>query len=149
LQQGAERGLRIVFNPAPMEAAVLDYPLAHVSIFIVNEVEGQALSGAATPEAMLAEIRRRYPAAAVVLTLGASGVIYADADQQIQVPAEAVQAVDTTAAGDTFTGYFLAALAAGEAIERALCLATRAAALCVTRPGAAASIPTRAEVWID
>lgn len=146
LKKGAARGLRIVFNPAPMEDRVLTYALPLVSLLIVNETEAQALSGASDPAAMAAGIRRRFPNAAVVLTLGAAGVLYEDDDLQVHIPAEQVQAVDTTAAGDTFTGYLLAGLAAGDPVERALRLATRAAALCVTRAGAADSIPTRAEV---
>lgn len=146
LQRGAERGLRIVFNPAPMTPTVLDYPLDGVAIFIVNETEAEALTGASTPETIVAAMRERFPKAATVLTLGAAGAIYADGAAQIHVPAVKVQAVDTTAAGDTFTGYFLAALSTGNAIEAALQLAARAAAICVTRPGAANSIPMRAEV---
>ncbi|MBI3957690.1 MAG: ribokinase [Chloroflexi bacterium] len=146
LQLAGERGLRIVFNPAPMAAEVLDYPLDGVSIFVLNEVEGEAFTGATEPEAILAGMRRRFPTATVVLTLGADGAIYDDGAQRIHVPAQPVQAVDTTAAGDTFIGYFLAGLSAGDAPQAALELATRAAAICVTRPGAAPSIPRREEV---
>ncbi|MBX2999786.1 MAG: ribokinase [Caldilineaceae bacterium] len=146
LRRGAQRGMRIVFNPAPMTEAVLDYPLEGVAIFIVNETEAEALTGASTPDAIVGAMRRRFPKAATVLTLGAAGAIYADSAAQIHVPAVEIQAVDTTAAGDTFTGYFLAALAADENVEDALQLAARAAAICVTRPGAADSIPMRAEV---
>jgi ribokinase len=143
ITRGSERGLRIVFNPAPMEATVLDYPLEAVSLFIVNEGEGQALTGESEPGAILAAMRGRFPRAATVLTLGAAGAIYADETVRVEVPAVVVKAVDTTAAGDTFTGYFLAALSSGEAVEAALHLAAKAAAICVTRPGAADSIPLR------
>lgn len=147
LRRGAARGLRIVFNPAPMTRAVVEeYPLDGVAIFIVNETEAEALTGASTADAILDAMRGRFPQAATVLTLGAAGAIYTDGTQRIHVPAVKVQPVDTTAAGDTFTGYFLAALAGGDSVERALQLAARAAAICVTRPGAADSIPTRAEV---
>ncbi|MCB0115623.1 MAG: hypothetical protein KDD84_16100, partial [Caldilineaceae bacterium] len=146
LQRAAELGLRVVLNPAPMTQALLDYPLGGVSIFIVNETEGEALTGVSDPDAILDEMRRRFPAAATVLTLGGAGAIYADADQRVPVAAVPVDAVDTTAAGDTFTGYFLAGIVAGESIADALQMAAKAAAICVTRPGAADSIPVRAEV---
>jgi ribokinase len=149
LRRGADRGLRVVFNPAPMARAVLDYPLDGVAIFIVNETEAEALTGETMPDAILDAMHERFPKAATVLTLGAAGAIYADGTQRIHVPAVKVQPVDTTAAGDTFTGYFLAALAEGGCVKGAMQLATRAAALCVTRPGAADSIPTRAEVETD
>jgi ribokinase len=148
LRRGAEEGLRMVFNPAPMTGAVLDYALDGVAIFIVNESEAEALTGASTPDAIVDSMRQRFPRAATVLTLGAAGAIYADGAERIHVPAVSVKAVDTTAAGDTFTGYFLAALAGGEPVQAALQLAARAAAICVTRPGAADSIPTRAQVML-
>lgn len=149
LQLAGERGLRVVFNPAPMGPEVLDYPLDGVSIFVVNETEGEAFTGESEPDAILAGMRARFPAATVVLTLGGDGSIYDDGDRRIAVPAQQVTAVDTTAAGDTFIGYLLAGLAGGDNPQAALEIATRAAAICVTRPGAAPSIPRRAEVSSD
>ncbi len=147
LAQAGAQGLAIAFNPAPMTPEVLTYPLEHVRLFIVNQTEGAALTGETEPEAILAAMRRRFPQAATVLTLGAQGSLYADSEHgRIHTPAVPVQAVDTTAAGDTFTGYLLAGLMEGLSPAQALALATRAAAICVTRPGAAPSIPYRAEV---
>lgn len=146
LQLAGQRGLRVVFNPAPMGAEVLDYPLDGVAIFVLNEVEGEAFTGAGETEAILAGMRQRFPAATVVLTLGAEGAVYDDGSQRIAVPAQPVEAVDTTAAGDTFIGYLLAGLSAGASPRSAMEWATRAAAICVTRPGAAPSIPRREEL---
>lgn len=149
LQQAADLGLRVVLNPAPMTQTLLDYPLGGVSIFIVNETEGEALTGVSAPDAILDEMRRRFPAAATVLTLGGAGAIFADADRRIPIAAVPVTPVDTTAAGDTFTGYFLAGIVRGAGVEDALHEAAQAAAICVTRPGAADSIPGRREVMRD
>lgn len=146
LRLAGERGLRVVFNPAPMGPEVLDYPLDGVSMFVVNETEGEAFTGESEPDAILAGMRARFPGATVVLTLGAEGAIYDVGDRRIAVPAQKVTAVDTTAAGDTFIGYLLAGLAAGDDPQAALEIATRAAAICVTRPGAAPSIPHREEI---
>ncbi len=146
LELAQEQRLRVIFNPAPMGAEVLDYPLDGVSIFILNEVEGAALTGASEAEDILAGMRERFPNATIVLTLGADGAIYDDGSQRIAVTARQVDAVDTTAAGDTFIGYFLAGLAGGDDPKTALELATQAAAICVTRPGAAPSIPRRDEI---
>ena len=88
----------------------------------------------------------RFPGSRIVLTLGSKGCIYQDACRRVEQRAYRVRAVDTTAAGDTFTGYFLAAVSQGAPVEEALERATRAAAISVSRPGAATSIPTRAEV---
>ena len=110
---------------------------------------------------LIAALRARFVDQTVVLTLGEKGSVYIDAgggeavggeesagwdDVLVRQPAFPVEAVDTTAAGDTFTGYLLAALAAGEVPATAMRLAAAASALAVTRPGAAPSIPTRPEV---
>jgi ribokinase len=143
---GHARGMRIVLNPAPMDAAIAQLPLELVHLLIVNEVEAADLTGATTPDAMLAGLRARLPRSAVLLTLGAGGSLYQDAERRIVTPAAAATPVDTTGAGDTFTGYLVAGLVAGLAIKVALGRAARAAALCVERPGAADSIPYASEV---
>lgn len=135
------QGLTVVFNPAPMTEAVKDYPLQKVGIFIVNETEGEALTGESEPEAILDAMQTLYPKSRTVLTLGKAGVIYADSEQRITVPALEVEAVDTTGAGDTFIGYFLAELSRGSAVESSLKMGVKASAWCVTRRGAADSIP--------
>ncbi|RME66218.1 MAG: ribokinase [Caldilineae bacterium] len=140
------QGMEIAFNPAPMQSQVLEYPLQHVSIFFVNETEGADLTGETSPSRILAGMRNMFPRAATVLTLGEDGAIYVDGEREVHAPARQVTPVDTTAAGDTFIGYFLAAWTTGASPEAALDLATRAAAICVTRPGAAPSIPRRGEV---
>ncbi|HVM73080.1 MAG TPA: ribokinase [Anaerolineales bacterium] len=140
------RGLTIFLNPSPMDESVAGCPLDEVDTFIINEIEGRELSGATEPEAIIAAMRRRFPSAATLLTLGERGVCYADRDMELAVPAERVPVVDTTAAGDTFTGFFIAQKISGAPIQDCLRMACRAAALCVSRPGAADSIPFLAEL---
>jgi ribokinase len=146
LREAAARGLRVAFNPAPMTPPVREYPLDAVSLLLVNETEAAELSGAAEPAAAMAALRRRCPRTDVVLTLGAQGAWFSGPSGEHRAAPPPVRPVDTTAAGDTFIGYLLAALMRGEAIPAALVLACRAAALSTTRPGAAASIPNAAEV---
>ncbi|MCY4091506.1 MAG: ribokinase [Caldilineaceae bacterium] len=148
LREASARQLTVAFNPAPMTPEVLDYPLEGVSLFVVNETEGAALAGIekAPPASIVDRLRVRYPDAAILLTLGGEGSLFASGEERIRTPAQAVEAVDTTAAGDTFIGYFLANLVAGQPAAQAVEAATRAAALCVSRPGAAASIPRRNEL---
>ena len=148
LREASERRMTVAFNPAPMTPEVLDYPLEGVSLFVVNETEGAALAGIeeALPASIVDRLQGRYPDAAILLTLGGEGSLFASGEERIRTPAQAVEAVDTTAAGDTFIGYFLAELLTGGPAAQALAVATRAAALCVSRPGAAASIPRRDEL---
>ena len=138
------RGLRIVFNPAPMGPEVLQYPLDLVDLFIVNEVEAAELAGMATasaPEVILDALRAKFPRAGVVLTLGAAGSVADINGERVAVAAKRVKAVDTTAAGDTYIGYFLAARQRGLPLRDAMEKATEAAAICVMHAGAAPSIP--------
>jgi ribokinase len=148
LREASERGLKVAFNPAPMTPDVQGYPLDGVSLLVVNQTEGAALAGVedASPELLVGMLQARFPDAAILLTLGGDGSLYVSGGEHIMTPAQAVETVDTTAAGDTFIGYFLAELLAGESVPEALALASRAAALCVTRPGAAGSIPRRSEI---
>ena len=131
-----------MFNPAPMNGSVLDYPLDLIDIFIVNEVEGGDLTGESEPQKILTQMRKKYPEAKIALTLGENGVRYADAQIELRQPAVAVpKVVDTTAAGDTFLGYFVAGLAEKQNIQQVLERCARACAICVSKPGAAPSIP--------
>ncbi len=144
LRAAHEKGLTVVLNPSPFSAEILSWPLECVDIFLVNEIEGEALSGESAPEKILDTLRRRFPRAAIVLTLGHDGAMYADKTERFSVPARRVTAVDTTAAGDTFTGYFLAMLLRGGTPKDAMEIAATAAAIAVTRPGAVPSIP-----WLE
>lgn len=141
-----QRGLRVAFNAAPMTAAVRGYPLEKLSWLLVNETEGAALTGETDPARIGAVLAARYPQLMLVLTLGADGVIVRQGALDLYVPARRVQAVDTTGAGDTFTGYFLAAIADGSDAAYAMTFATTAASLAIQRPGAASAVPTLEEV---
>ena len=138
------RGLHIVFNPAPMGPEVSGYPLDLVDLFIVNEVEAAELAGMAAdsaPDEIRDTLRAKFPRADVLLTLGASGSVADIGGERVAVAAKRVKAVDTTAAGDTYIGYFLAARQHGLSLRDAMGKATEAAAFCVTHAGAAPSIP--------
>lgn len=140
------KGMHIILNPSPMSPELLTWPLELVEWFILNEIEGADITGKTQPEEMLDELLRRYPACHVVLTLGERGSVYADATQRMDQGIVPAHTVDTTAAGDTFTGYFIHALLQGEAIQQALKTAACASAITVSRPGAGRSIPAAEEV---
>ena len=146
MEQAAKRGISVVFNPSPMDEAISSLPLHLVSLLVLNEIEGAALAGTQDEEAILPILREKFPQCRILLTLGSRGSVYDDGTQRIRQGAYRANAVDTTAAGDTFTGYFVAASAAGMPIEECLSLAAKAAAIAVSRPGAAPSIPVMEEV---
>lgn len=147
IEKAARQGMVIVLNPSPMTDALRKLPLHLVSYFLLNEVEAKDLCGEAGDDYDYpAKLLALYPGSRIVLTLGSRGCVYKDARQEVRMGACRVEAVDTTAAGDTFTGYFVAAIAAGTEIRQALSEATRAAAISVSRPGASTSVPAKEEV---
>ena len=146
IKMGSAKGLNIVFNPAPITPGIRTLPLDQIKWLIVNEVEGKAIAEKSEPSQIMDEITERYPSLSLVLTLGSSGVHYADTQNRYFVPAEEVEPVDTTGAGDTFIGYFIGEIVRGSSVEESLAAANKAAAFCVTRPGAADSIPHRDEL---
>ena len=151
LRLAKERKMFIVFNPAPMTPEVLTYPLEAVDMFIVNELEGAGLAGLPAdtpPEQILSALRERFPTPLLLITLGAQGSMCLERGEAtpIFVPAKEAAAVDTTAAGDCYIGYFLAAYSTGKPVRESMELATAASAVCVTRRGAAISIPKHDEV---
>ena len=151
LAEAKRRGLRIVLNPSPLNQRLLSLPLEQVDYFILNEVEAGQLLGIesepAAGEKMICAIREKYPASAVILTLGADGALYADAIAGlVRQEAYRRETVDTTGAGDTFTGYFFAGICEALSPLESMRRAAMASAIAVTRPGAAPSIPWREEV---
>ena len=141
-----EKGMQIALNPSPFNEKLDAVDMKKISIFLLNEVEGFQLTGEKETEAIIAKLRELFPHARIMLTLGKDGAVYVDAQQKVFQPIFKVKAVDTTAAGDTFTGYFLAGLAEGLPMEQVLRMSAKASSIAVTREGAVPSIPYRAEV---
>ena len=146
LRAAKARGMKTALNPSPANDSLRELPLGSVDCFLLNEVEGGWLTGETEPEAILQRLRTQYPEAVTVLTLGEAGSVCAAGTETFRQKAYPADAVDTTAAGDTFTGYFLAGLLRGEPLPRCLDRASRAAAIAVSRPGAAPSIPFAREL---
>jgi len=147
MEKAAARGLSICLNPSPYDAAIEELPLSLVDIFFLNELEGAALAGrAAGAEEALGVLAEKFPGSEIVLTCGEAGAFYARGKERAWEAAVKTTVVDTTGAGDTFSGYFLAARLRGESAEASLALASRAAALAVSRPGAMSAIPFAGEL---
>ena len=141
-----EKGMQIALNPSPFNEKLDAVDMTKISLFLLNEVEGNQVTGETEPEAIIAKMQALYPHAKIVLTLGKNGAMYAEGDQRVYQPIFPVKAVDTTAAGDTFTGYFLGGMADGMSVADTLKMSAKASSIAVTRAGAVPSIPYRAEV---
>lgn len=148
IDRAYEKGMKIAWNPSPITEVVNRIDFHKITWLIVNEIEGQAIIGEEEPEKILAGFREKYPQLCLVLTLGSDGSIYQDLEQTVTQERYSVPVKDTTAAGDTFLGYFISEIAKDEKtdVKKALQLASMAAAIAVSREGAMPSIPAREEV---
>ncbi|MFI6322978.1 ribokinase [Nonomuraea sp. NPDC050556] len=137
-------GAPVILTPAPARP-LPDELLDAVTLIVPNEHEAAAITGVADAAGALEALLKRVPEA--VITLGSKGCLYGSrSGERVSVPGEHVEAVDTTAAGDTFVGALAVARAEGKAPAEALRFATVAAALSVQRAGASTSMPTREEI---
>lgn len=145
-----ERGMKIVLNPSPYDEKLKKVDFAKISWLLVNEVEAEQISGSSDPQNVWQILHDRYPRLSLVITQGKAGSICYSGKQCCRQEAYAVKTVDTTAAGDTFTGFFIAGLMEGMELSRCMKYAAIASAISVTREGAAPSIPTKEETeeWI-
>lgn len=141
-----ERGMEIVLNPSPYDHHLDSCDFSKISWFLLNEIEGWQVTGEKEPDRILAKLGELYPEARVVLTLGSEGSVYQYKEERYRQGIFKVEVRDTTAAGDTFTGYFIASILEGMPVPDGLRLAARASAIAVSRDGATSSIPVREEV---
>ena len=151
MNKAHEKGMKIVLNPSPMNEKIFAMPLHLVDYFILNEVEAEQIlqwktNSEEDMDMLAAALAAKFPNATVVLTIGSAGSIFANGDKQFRQSSFRVKAVDTTAAGDTFSGFFIAGILNGLSEEAAMERASKAAAIAVTRAGAAPSIPAQDEV---
>lgn len=146
VKRAYEKGMRIALNPSPFNEVIRDIDLNMISYLILNEHEARELTGCSEPEKIKEAILMAYPRLKTVLTLGKLGCVYFDSDVTAYQSAFSVDTVDTTGAGDTFTGYFLCSIMQGDSAESAILTASAASALAVSRKGAAPSIPYAFEV---
>lgn len=146
IDRAYEKKMMIILNPSPFDSALEKCDLSKISLFLMNEIEGFQITEEKEPDRILAKVKELYPKAKVVLTLGGDGSVYQDETGIYRQGIFKVKAVDTTAAGDTFTGYFISSVIDGMPVQDGLKLAAKASAIAVSRPGATASIPVRSEV---
>ena len=147
VEHAHEKGMVVAYNPSPFNEKCLLCDLDLVNILLINETEGRAMTNLETAEDILRNLHAKYPRLTAVLTLGHKGSMYIDkSGEVIQCGIYSTQVVDTTAAGDTFTGYFLSSLLKKGSPREALRQAAIAVGLSVSRHGAEPSIPFFAQV---
>lgn len=143
IERAHKKGMKVALNAAPMNDKVFSYPLELLDWLIVNEVEGAAIAKCDREQDILPTLKAKYPNTSVLLTLGKRGSICLHNGETQTCGIYSVKVVDSTAAGDTFSGYFLNEILDGASVKDALLLATAASSLCVQSMGAANSVPSR------
>ena len=147
IEQAHDRGMIVALNPSPFNEKIQTYDLSKVDYLLVNEVEGTSLAGEADPPDMAAALHDKFPNANILLTLGCAGAKFIGRDGSIlSAGIYEIATVDTTAAGDTYTGFFLSELLKTKKVQRALQIASIASGISVSRKGASSSIPVCSEV---
>ena len=146
ISQAKKKGMEIVLNPSPYDEKMKTYDIRGLSWIILNEIEAFQMTGEKDPHQAIEEIHKLCPMAGIVLTLGKEGSICMKDGNTVTQKCYLADAVDTTAAGDTFTGYFFSWVIKGRQIQEALDVASRASAIAVSRKGAVESIPFSKEL---
>ncbi len=151
VEKAKEEGMKIILNPSPMNEKIMKLPLDQIDYFILNEIEAMQILEMDKPEEIDGKyiaslLHERFKDATIVLTLGSEGSVCISDDEYVEQSIYKVKAIDTTAAGDTYTGYFIAGILNGKTIKESMDIASKASAIAVTRQGAAPSIPVLEEV---
>ena len=150
-EKAKEKGMKIILNPSPMNEKIMKLSLDQIDYFILNEIEAMQIlemddSEEINGEYFIKLLHEKFKDATIVLTLGGDGSICVSGDEYVKQPIYKVKAVDTTAAGDTYTGYFIAGILNGKTIKESMDMASKASAIAVSRQGAAPSIPSIEEI---
>jgi ribokinase len=144
------KGITICLNPSPFDSIIETLPLELVDLFFVNEIEGALLAGLPLNTnygQVLEKLTARFPRAEILLTAGKEGAFYGCGAERAKGDIVDLPVADTTAAGDTFTGYFIAARQKGFPVRESLAMACKASSLTVSQAGAMQSIPLAEEVF--
>ncbi len=158
IERGYEKGMHIVLNPSPINEKIFECDLGKVEYLVLNEIEAGDILERADQKNITSEktdiddagmalrLSNMFDTTKILLTLGEKGSVYVDKEHIYRQDIFKTEVVDTTAAGDTFTGFFIAGMAAGRDVETAMRFAAKASSIAVSRRGAAPSIPTMEEV---
>jgi ribokinase len=150
MRTARERGMKVCLNPSPFDERITELPLELADILFVNEIEAAGLTGLPASqdfETVLEKLAGRFPKTEIILTAGREGAFYALGTLRARGNIVDLPVADTTGAGDTFSGFFLAARERGRDVTESLRLACKASSIAVSRKGAMASMPFAGEVF--
>ncbi len=146
IEKAKKEGFTIFFNAAPMKRLVKEYPLEKLDWIVLNELEGMEIAECKSEKEIIDSLNAKYPKLSILLTLGKRGAVVSHKGKKYQSSSFNCPVVDTTAAGDTFIGFFMSGLLNGSSIDEALKVSSMASALAIGKAGASISIPSMEEV---
>jgi len=147
MESAFNKGMKIVLNPSPFDEKIKDLPLEYVDFFMVNEIEAKQFIDGDSEKDILDEFTKTFPNSHIVMTVGKNGAYYAYRNDREYHDVFDVEVIDTTGAGDTFTGYFVSSFIQNKHPYECLRIASAASSIAVSHKGASASIPNLHQVY--
>lgn len=146
IDKAYEKGMKIVLNPSPITDDVKEFDFNKIDLLLVNEIEAKDIANKDNIDESINYFMATYPNINLIVTLGSKGSIFVNKNEKIKQEGIKVESVDSTGAGDTFTGFFVSYFYQGKNVRDCLKFASLASALSVTKSGASISIPSLCDV---
>lgn len=146
IDKAYEKGMKIVLNPSPITDEIKEFDFNKIDLLLVNEIEAKDIANKDNIDESINYFMATYPNINLIVTLGSKGSIFVNKNEKIKQEGIKVQSVDSTGAGDTFTGFFVSYFYQGKNVRDCLKFASLASALSVTKSGASISIPSLCDV---
>lgn len=146
IDKAYEKGMKIVLNPSPITDEIKEFDFNKIDLLLVNEIEAKNIANKDNIDESINYFMATYPNINLIVTLGSKGSIFVNKNEKIKQEGIKVESVDSTGAGDTFTGFFVSYFYQGKNVRDCLKFASLASALSVTKSGASISIPSLCDV---
>ena len=146
IDKAYEKGMKIVLNPSPITDDVKEFDFNKIDLLLVNEIEAKNIANKNSVDESIDYFTSTYKNINLIVTVGSKGSIFVNKDEKIKQEGIKVESVDSTGAGDTFTGFFVSYFYQGKNVRDCLKFASLASALSVTKSGASISIPSLCDV---
>ena len=146
IDKAYEKGMKIVLNPSPITDEIKEFDFNKIDLLLVNEIEAKNIANKNSVDESIDYFTSTYKNINLIVTVGSKGSIFVNKNEKIKQEGIKVESVDSTGAGDTFTGFFVSYFYQGKNVRDCLKFASLASALSVTKSGASISIPSLCDV---
>ena len=146
IDKAYEKGMKIVLNPSPITDEIKEFDFNKIDLLLVNEIEAKNIANKNSVDESIDYFTSTYKNINLIVTVGSKGSIFVNKNEKIKQEGIKVESVDSTGAGDTFTGFFVSYFYQGKNVRDCLKFASLASALSVTKSGDSISIPSLCDV---